>query len=201
MKKRIANGVQLLFMLASFIMLWIPCIKIQDVDLIRDLPIETHAVGIMIKGNAYALFAIYAIVALMCIISIIVKPQHRDGKIHIVMSIVLFFYAVSMVSVEVGKAVGDKWMIAESNFPTGLYLICLVIVVAISIAKRSTIITGLPSTKKSKNGKNDEVTQTVINNVQETTNADELKKFKDLLDSGAITQEEFDEKKKQLLGL
>lgn len=31
--------------------------------------------------------------------------------------------------------------------------------------------------------------------------ADELKKFKDLLDSGVITQEEFDTKKKQLLGL
>lgn len=31
--------------------------------------------------------------------------------------------------------------------------------------------------------------------------ADELKKFKDLLDSGIITQEEFDAKKKQLLGL
>ena len=31
--------------------------------------------------------------------------------------------------------------------------------------------------------------------------ADELKKYKDLLDSGAITQEEFDAKKKQLLGL
>lgn len=31
--------------------------------------------------------------------------------------------------------------------------------------------------------------------------ADELKKFKDLLDSGVITQEEFDGKKKQLLGL
>ena len=31
--------------------------------------------------------------------------------------------------------------------------------------------------------------------------ADELKKFKDLLDSGAITQEEFDAKKKELLGL
>lgn len=31
--------------------------------------------------------------------------------------------------------------------------------------------------------------------------ADELKKFKDLLDSGVITQEEFDQKKKQLLGL
>lgn len=31
--------------------------------------------------------------------------------------------------------------------------------------------------------------------------ADELKKFKDLLDTGVISQEEFDAKKKQLLGL
>lgn len=37
--------------------------------------------------------------------------------------------------------------------------------------------------------------------VQATSNADELKKYKDLLDSGVITQEEFDAKKKQLLGL
>ena len=31
--------------------------------------------------------------------------------------------------------------------------------------------------------------------------ADEIKKYKELLDSGAITQEEYDSKKKQLLGL
>ena len=31
--------------------------------------------------------------------------------------------------------------------------------------------------------------------------AEELKTFKELLDSGVITQEEFDAKKKQLLGL
>ncbi|MBR4858114.1 MAG: SHOCT domain-containing protein [Clostridia bacterium] len=36
---------------------------------------------------------------------------------------------------------------------------------------------------------------------QKTTNADELKKYKDLLDSGAISQEEFEAKKKELLGL
>lgn len=35
----------------------------------------------------------------------------------------------------------------------------------------------------------------------ETNTADELKKYKDLLDSGVITQAEFDAKKKQLLGL
>ena len=41
-------------------------------------------------------------------------------------------------------------------------------------------------------------------NIQSTTstsNADELKKYKELLDDGVITQEEFDAKKKQLLGL
>lgn len=31
--------------------------------------------------------------------------------------------------------------------------------------------------------------------------ADELKKYKELLDTGVITQEEFEKKKKQLLGL
>lgn len=39
------------------------------------------------------------------------------------------------------------------------------------------------------------------NTVSSASVADELKKFKELLDLGAITQEEFDAKKKQLLGL
>ena len=37
--------------------------------------------------------------------------------------------------------------------------------------------------------------------IQQASAADELKKFKELLDSGVISQEEFDAKKKQLLGL
>ena len=37
--------------------------------------------------------------------------------------------------------------------------------------------------------------------VQQTSAADEIKKFKELLDIGAITQDEFDAKKKQILGL
>ena len=37
--------------------------------------------------------------------------------------------------------------------------------------------------------------------VNQLSIADEIKKFKELLDSGIITQEEFDAKKKQLLGL
>ncbi len=37
--------------------------------------------------------------------------------------------------------------------------------------------------------------------ISASTSADELQKFKNLLDNGTITQEEFDAKKKQLLGL
>ena len=44
-------------------------------------------------------------------------------------------------------------------------------------------------------------TETVIKQEIPQSNADELKKYKDLLDGGVITQEEFDAKKKQLLGL
>ncbi len=43
--------------------------------------------------------------------------------------------------------------------------------------------------------KNKAVTAPIENEI------DKLKKYKDLLDSGVITQEEFDDKKKQLLGL
>ena len=42
---------------------------------------------------------------------------------------------------------------------------------------------------------------TPISAIPTTSAADELKKFKELLDMGIITQEEFDAKKKQLLGL
>ncbi len=49
------------------------------------------------------------------------------------------------------------------------------------------------------NYKNNDVVE--VNAVSIVSAADELKKFKELLDSGIITQEEFDAKKKQLLGL
>ena len=44
-------------------------------------------------------------------------------------------------------------------------------------------------------------TKTTSDTEADTNSADELKKYKDLLDSGVITQEEFDAKKKQILGL
>lgn len=45
------------------------------------------------------------------------------------------------------------------------------------------------------------IENTTINQELPQSNADELQKYKNLLDNGTITQEEFDAKKKQLLGL
>lgn len=44
-------------------------------------------------------------------------------------------------------------------------------------------------------------TATISSNISSASNADELKKYKELLDGGIISQEEFNAKKKQLLGL
>ena len=57
-------------------------------------------------------------------------------------------------------------------------------------------IVKLLSNRQNKNGAASN--QVVLYN---QSTADELKKYKELLDSGVITQEEFDAKKKQLLGL
>ena len=51
--------------------------------------------------------------------------------------------------------------------------------------------------KQIEGAKRSKHTQTVVS----LSSADEIKKFKELLDSGVITQEEFEAKKKQLLGL
>ncbi len=55
--------------------------------------------------------------------------------------------------------------------------------------------------KINKKAKNPQAKQNISTTPHSMSAADELQKFKDLLDSGVITQEEFDSKKKQLLGL
>lgn len=60
-------------------------------------------------------------------------------------------------------------------------------------------ISGLLQNRQSGNRKEAAAVTHITQQAQ--SSADELKKYKDLLDSGVISQEEFDAKKKQLLGL
>jgi len=97
----------------------------------------------------------------------------------------------------------DK-MAKDRNVQSDLSTICLILAIFVSIVPPILMQDKLNSIVKS--ASNPYATQTVTAPAQPTAQpkvntADELKSYKDLLDSGVITQEEFDAKKKQLLGL
>ncbi len=69
------------------------------------------------------------------------------------------------------------------------------------ISNRDEVHEALSNLLIERQSKADDSTQTISKQDNSQSSADELMKYKSLLDSGVITQEEFDAKKKQLLGL
>ncbi|MEE0956611.1 MAG: SHOCT domain-containing protein [Ruminococcus sp.] len=69
------------------------------------------------------------------------------------------------------------------------------------LKNRNEVFNELSNSLKIFQNQNNNYSNSEKNIIQQSSSADELKKFKDLLDTGVITQEEFDAKKKQLLGL
>lgn len=93
-----------------------------------------------------------------------------------------------MISV-VGTGAFNSIVIATSSGKIKFY----------DIDNRNAIHSSISSLLIERQKKNNEAP--VVRQEIPQSNADELKKFKELLDSGVISQEEFDAKKKQLLGL
>lgn len=183
MKKKIANAVQLVLLIASFVVLISK--NITGPNGIGKM----SAISFLHNFSAWfvPVYVLYVLGAVMCIISIISKNTYKDGKAHGAVAILLFIYTFFILCF-CESSYG--FQVIDSNFPVGLFAGLLFAVVVVAFAKRSSFI-----------AESKESQRTVVNNIQETTNADELKKYKDLLDSGAITQEEFENKKKELLGL
>ncbi len=178
MKKRIVNAVQLLLIIVSYIMLSIANIKL----------VSGGAVSVLGASKKYALqfypmCVLYLVCAIMCIVSIVSKKAYKDGKIHSILAVILFFITNWNMATCVSS---DE--IAVNNFPVLAFEIILFLAVVISFVKRSPLIAPTVSEQPQ-----------VVNNIQETSNADELLKYKNLLDQGAITQEEYDKKKSELL--
>lgn len=184
MKKRIANIVEIVLILISYGMLWLPLVSLQYTKMMRELPVSVSPMGLNTKATVCVITIVCLINIVMCMFSIFTKKEYKDGIVHVIMPIVMFFYLASMNSFSVGKIIGE-WTVVENRFPSTILLICMVCVIVVSIVKRSPLIVGLPKVEVKSTG----------------TNADELQKYKNLLDTGAITQEEFDAKKKQLLDL
>lgn len=133
----------------------------------------------------FLILGFMAVNAIICLVSVLGNSTDRDGKAHVAFAIIAGFLCF--------------WSLITdfTSLPTYLEIntlykvfaiLCSISIVALSVVKRSSRI--VPVVEKA--------TTTII---QATSNAEELKKYKDLLDSGVISQEEFDAKKKQLLGL
>lgn len=178
MKKRIANAIELLLLAASYMILSTANIKVVGGGAVSVLGASKKFVL-----QYYPLCALYLVCAVICIISILAKKSYKDGKIHSTLAVILFFLANWNVLTCV-----PAMEIVETNFPFAVFETILFLVVVISFAKRSPLIAPVISEKPEKDIK-----------IPEASTADELLKFKNLLDQGAITQEEYDKKKTELL--
>ena len=132
----------------------------------------------------WVLFLIYLV---MCCISIFSnKNQGRNNKVFyrvLVVCVAVWFNICMITTFNVDSYA--PYRIVTNKFPTVIFELFLLAMMVVAFIKTAVVDT---------------------NDIEEKpgeiiSNADELKKFKELLDMGVITQEEFDAKKKELLGL
>ena len=133
----------------------------------------------------FLILGFMAVNAIICLVSVLGNSTDRDGKAHVAFAIVAGFLCFwSLITDFTLSPVHLEISVLYKAFA----ILCSIAIVVIAVIKRSSRI--VPAVEKS---------ATTI--IQAASSADELKKYKELLDSGVITQEEFDAKKKQLLGL
>lgn len=126
--------------------------------------------------------------------------EERDPTKKLLLCLFVPFYSIYWTYKTAQRV--DK-IAAEKNATSDLATLCLVLDIFVPIIppilmqdKINKVITAGDVQKESKTVRSEAKKEET-----EVGSADEIKKFKELLDTGAITQEEFDAKKKQLLGL
>ncbi len=120
---------------------------------------------------AVPFYVLWGLNLIMCVCSTFSKSKKRDGALHATLPILLFFFT-------------DWCILATMKEASGFLLLqgLMFAMAIVAFIKRSRAIVG-------------EESNDIVTNIQ-VSSADELKKFKELLDMGAISQEEFDAKKK-----
>lgn len=168
------------------------------VEIIEDASVMRMSTAIILVGCLFIFLIIMSIAG--CIVSLISSDTSTVSKFFnrritmILTCIMPLLLIVFMVLIEIAPiGVGGEWFYKFYYSATPLVGFWLVVILSIAVViidvyKRSSKVANAPVAIKT-------------NVVQANSNADELKKYKDLLDSGVITQEEFEAKKKQLLGL
>lgn len=133
----------------------------------------------------------------LCIISLKSRNVKKDGIIHTVTPIFILILAFLCFG-EGMILVWDYKTTFLSPVNVIYWGICILLII-LAIAKRSANV--IEETEEPKDLSENKVEKEVVEQPVKIDEVEQIRKYKDLLDSGAITQEEYDTKKKQILGL
>lgn len=169
--KKIINIAELVLLIITFVMANLP-IFIHSEDWKESLFALLHNYVF----ELYPLYFYFIIIVIMCVLSFLAKEGHKDSVFQGLVPILLFFalnYALFAHS--------SDGVTVKSLFPIAVMELFTVGVIVLGFVKRASVFTG-------------------TQHVQTKASAsEELMRYKELLDAGAITQEEFDKKKKEIL--
>ena len=152
----------------------------------------------LLGGNpvwGYLSLGIVGLCILISLASIIRKSNDRDSILHFILPVLAvpvyaFFAGMALEAADCLDPELFTVVTGANPLKTVTLLLCAVIILA--FVKRSKLFNPKPVLA---------VELTGVSAQAVAASADELKKYKELLDSGVISQEEFDAKKKQILGL
>ena len=193
-KKRIVNILEIIIQAITVLLLFCKGMYVgYDGSKYYSLSFSDVKIG-MAKLFLIVLISLFVINIVICLGSIKRNNVDKDGVLHVIIPIVnviiMFAMGPLFFSYHIENSQYMNVYIKRVDWLFYTNILLLFAIVVISLIKRSNTV--VPKIKEQPQ---------IINNIQQTSNADELKKFKELLDTGIITQEEFDAKKKQLLGL
>ncbi len=183
MKKKIANIIEGILQVIIIIMPFFMGCTVETVYLNSVYPdiSEPGILSDVIIGSPFFNIMFYTLMAiniLMCGYSAISKSKKVDSKLHCALPIIIFIFTnITFIGITDVNSIENLL----------IYEVLMFAVIIISFVKRASFIICEDEEKSDENVKKSDI--------------DKIKEFKELLDSGAITQEEFDEKKKQLLNL
>ena len=195
MKKRTINILELVAQIALLALLLWPhfLFLAEDPDYVWAqevvLPLTDYSyISYLLTAQVYTPLAIVALMvvnAIMCAASVFSKSDEKDGIVHTVVPVIVLIAGLLFFTY-LNAPFGYTAYIRDISQFAAKALSALVVVLA--LIKRSRFVA--PKQKAVQDSRTAEISK-----------VNELKMYKELLDEGTITQEEFDAKKKQLLGL
>ncbi len=144
------------------------------------------------------------VLIVLAIIPFIVKKNSSDKPFSLLVIIgsfaVALLYLSSAIGMFIGYAIADAGSDILEYYTLAYMPLFYQTVLMVAYIVVPKIITN--ATKKEESAEKVPVqkVESKVETVEEVDVVEQIKKFKELLDAGAITQEEFDKKKKELLG-